>query len=219
MLAQAAQTRFLAVNYRLAPEHPYPAALDDAVAAYRDVVARSSELAVDSGDIAVGGDSAGANIAAVTCMRLRASRQDPTPATQLLVYPVTDLTEAHDSRRRLGRGLYLTEEFIYTAQALYLGPGTDPANPEVSPLLANDLTGLPPAIVVTAGFDPLRDEGEAFAERLADAGVPVTERHYPAYVHGFLNHLVTCAPAVQEIGRTLADVLARRRAARLADEA
>jgi acetyl esterase len=218
-LAQAAGTRIVAVDYRLAPEHPYPAAIDDALAAYRDVVARCNELAVSAEDIAVGGDSAGANIAAVTCMRVRAAMQGPAPAAQLLIYPVTDIANMHDSRRRLGHGLYLTEQFMSTAQALYLGPSANPANPEISPLLAEDLTGLPPAIVVTAGFDPLRDEGEAFAQRLAEAGVPVTERHYPAYVHGFINHLITCSPAVQEIGRTLADVLAQRRAPGLTDRA
>lgn len=191
-LAERAATRVLAVDYRRAPEHPFPGAVEDAWAAYRWVVDHADSLGADPDRLAVGGDSAGGYLAAVVAMR--AARAALPLRVQLLVYPLTDVVEHSRSRRDLGEGFFLTEAFIQVAERSWLGgepgdPGAaDPADPEVSVLRTRELPGgLAPALVVTAGFDPLRDEGEAWAARLADGGVEVVLRRYPDLVHGFLN--------------------------------
>jgi acetyl esterase len=174
----------VSVDYRRAPEHPYPAAVDDAVAAYRDVAARAAEFGADPRRLAVGGDSAGGNLAAVTALDLRG---DPAaPAFQFLVYPGVDMTRKRPSRLRFGEGFLLTEENMTFYEDSYVPDRGRRDDVRVSPLLAPDLTGLPPAYIATALADPLRDEGEAYAERLRAAGVPVALHRHPQ-IHGFFS--------------------------------
>ncbi len=185
-LAERSGIRVLSVDYRLAPEHPFPAPLDDAVGAYRWVVDHADELGVDPDRIAVGGDSAGGNMAAH--IALTAARDGLPCAYQLLIYPTTDLDHATDSYALFGSGFFLTKEFIELAGTSYVGEGTDGDDPRIDLLGANEVpAGLAPAYVVTAGFDPLRDEGEAYAEKLAAAGVDVRVRRFEDQIHGFLN--------------------------------
>jgi acetyl esterase len=188
-LAREAGVRVLSIDYRRAPEHPFPAPVEDALAAFRYAVEHAEELGADPSRIGVGGDSAGANLAAVVAQLavLDAAGDVPRPAHQLLVYPVADYSEERPSRRLFARGYLLTEADIAWYREQYLAGPDDARDPRVSPLLREDLAGLPPAHVVTAGFDPLRDEGEEFARRMRDAGVTVTLRRYPGTVHGFLN--------------------------------
>ena len=182
-LAERADLRVLAVDYRLAPEHPFPAPVDDCWAAFSWVADNASRLGADPTRIAVGGDSAGGALAAVVA--LRAASAGLPVAHQLLLYPVTDMAEPTESRRLFGEGFFLTTEFMRLAESSYLPPGQDPRDPRVSVAYADVPARLAPALVVTAGFDPLRDEGEAYAARLAAAGVPVSQVRYPGFIHGF----------------------------------
>ncbi len=184
MLARESGVQVIAVDYRLAPEHPFPAAYDDATAAYSWVVEHAEELRVDTARLAVGGDSAGGNLAAGVA--LYAARQRLPLAFQLLVYPVTDPTATTRSRRLFAEGFYLTQGFIDVANESYLPDPADHVDPRVAPLRAEIPPGLAPAHVATAGFDPLRDEGEAYARRLQDAGVAVELRRHASLIHGFL---------------------------------
>lgn len=204
-LAERSGVRVLSVDYRLAPEHPFPAGYDDAVAAYRWVVDNAASLDADVHRLGVGGDSAGGNLAAVTA--IDAARGGLPLAFQLLVYPGTDSTRRTASRRLFGHDLYLTEEFMDRAMDRYVPDVDQRSDPRVSPLLADLPAGLAPAYVATAGFDPLRDEGEAYARKLADAGVEVELRRFSDQIHGFLN--------VVGVGRTARDASAEI-AARLA---
>lgn len=169
-LASRTGAPLTSVGYRLAPENPFPAALEDCVAVLR---------AAD-GPVAVGGDSAGAGLAAAACLLTR----DLDLRAQVLVNPLVDATLSSPSIRLLGRGYGLTRGALEHFVDLYLG-GSDPRDPRCSPLLTDDLSGLPPAVVLTAELDPLRDEGEAYAGRLREAGVPVASRCFDAMVHGF----------------------------------
>jgi acetyl esterase len=187
LICRDAGIHVLAVDYRLAPEHLAPAAVDDAYAAYRWARERAVDLGADPRRVAVGGDSAGGNLAAVVT-RLVRDAGDPLPALQWLIYPVTDLRGMTRSRSLLGEGFLLTKHDIDWFQDTYVsGSGLDLSDPLVSPLLAEDLSGLSPALVVTAGFDPLRDEGDQYAERLRQAGVAVDHRQMPSMIHAFLN--------------------------------
>ncbi len=182
-LANLAQCRVVSVDYRRSPEHPFPAAVIDAAAALRWVAANAAELGVDPAQIAVGGDSAGANLAAVLGLMGR-DGEAPMPCFQLLFYPVTDLTCALPSYDLFTERVTLTADTMRWYAAQYLG-GADPADWRASPLHAA-LAGAPPAFVLTAGYDPLRDEGIAYAQRLDAAGVHTTHLHMPTQVHGFL---------------------------------
>ncbi|MBO0845308.1 MAG: alpha/beta hydrolase [Nocardioides sp.] len=184
-LAEHSGVRVLSVDYRLAPEHPFPAAYDDAVTAYRWVASHAGDYGGDPGRLAVGGDSAGGNLAAVAA--LAAAREGLPLALQLLVYPATDVSGTTESKRLFGHGFYLTQEFIDQALDQYVPNHADRKDPRVSPLLAEVPPGLAPAYVATAGFDPLRDEGEAYARYLADAGTKVELKRFPDQIHGFLN--------------------------------
>jgi acetyl esterase len=184
-LAERSGVRVLSVDYRLAPEHPFPAAYDDAVAAYRWVTENAASLGADTTRLGVGGDSAGGNLAAVTA--IEAARAGLPLAFQLLVYPTTDATQRTESRRLFGHDLYLTEEFMDRSLDQYVPDPAGRSDPRVSPVLADLPAGLAPAYVVTAGFDPLRDEGEAYARTLSEAGVEVELRRFPDQIHGFLN--------------------------------
>lgn len=183
----ARETRFdvLSVAYRLAPENPFPAALDDAVAAFRWAVDEAEAMGVDPARIAVAGDSAGGNLAATVAQQTTAAG-GPSPAYQVLIYPVTDLSTKTRSYELFATGYFLTEAQMDWYRAHYIGDA-DGTDPRCSPLLADDLTGLPPAYVTTAGFDVLRDEGEAYAARLEAAGVPTTLRRHEGLVHGWIN--------------------------------
>jgi acetyl esterase len=185
-IAREAGVRVLAVDYRLAPEHPFPAALDDAVAVARFALEEAGRLGGDPARVAVGGDSAGANLAAAAA-RLLSKDDGKAPAFQLLLYPVTDLSHKRRSYQLFRDGFFLTEKQMDWYREQYV-PTRDAAfDPRVSPLLADDLAGLPPAHVAVAGFDVLRDEGEEYATMLQEAGVPVTVRRHAGLVHGFCN--------------------------------
>lgn len=201
-LAQAASVVVVSVGYRLAPEHPFPAGLDDAIAVTRFIIEHASSVGGDPKRVAVGGDSAGGNLSA--CVAL-ACRQDPVPpAFQLLLYPATDATRSLPSHRHFRDGFFLTEASVAWFLDNYVRDARDHENPRVSPLFTPDLSGAPPALVVTAGFDPLRDEGRAYAERLREAGVPVELREYEGAIHGFVS-----MAGVLTIGREALDDVAR----------
>jgi acetyl esterase len=186
LLAAAAGVAVLSLDYRLAPEHPFPAAVEDSLAGLQWAAANAAELGADPARIAVGGDSAGGNLAAVTSILAR-DAGGPAPAMQLLIYPVTDAVGGQRSRALFANGFLLTKGDMDAFEAHYLPPGTDPRDPRVSVLHAADLSGLSPAYVVTAWFDPLRDEGEDYARRMREAGVAVALRRHPGLIHGFAN--------------------------------
>jgi acetyl esterase len=185
-LAAAAGTAVLSVDYRLAPEHPFPAAVEDAWAAFAWALANAAGLGFDPNRIAVAGDSAGANLAAVVSLLAREGGGG-TPAMQLLLYPPTDAAGELPSRRLFAEGFLLTKGDIDGFDACYLPPGTDRHDPRVSILEAPDLRDLPPAYLASGGFDPLRDEGEAYGLRMREAGVRVALRRHPGLVHSFAN--------------------------------
>jgi acetyl esterase len=170
-------------SYRLAPEHPAPAAVDDAWAALQWVAANAGALGGDEDRIGVGGDSAGGNLAALMTLRAREAG-GPTLAHQLLVYPALDLTRSAPSHRAMGDGLF-DPDMVGEWYDRYLG-GADATDVALSPAAATDLRGLPPAYVLTVGHDPLRDEGIDYVERLRHAGVPVEHQHEPTMLHGFI---------------------------------
>jgi acetyl esterase len=187
-LAETSGARVLSVDYRLAPEHPFPAGALDALAAFDYAVAHAEEFGADPGLVAIGGDSAGGNLAAVVCHQ-RTRSGGPVPVFALLFYPVVDLTTRLPSRDRYAEGLFLTGADIDWFEGHYLPDAADRADPRVSVSLAEDLSGFPPTYLVTAGFDPLRDQGEAFAARLREFGVPVALRRQPDLIHGFISFL------------------------------
>lgn len=183
-LASGSGCTVVSVDYRLAPEHPYPAALEDAYAALCQVAERADALGVDAARIAVGGDSAGGNLAAATALVAR-DRGGPRLAAQLLVYPVTDADFSRPSYRDNAKGYFLERAAMEWFWGHYVPDPERRREPYASPLRAPDCAGLPPALVVTAEYDPLRDEGEAYAERLREAGVEVTCTRYAGMIHGF----------------------------------
>ena len=187
ILCRHAGAHVLAIDYRLAPEHRFPAAVEDAYAAFRWAVEHAGRLGADPDRVGVGGDSAGGNLAAVVS-QLAARDDGPAPALQLLIYPATDMTARRRSRELFREGFLLTDAEMTWFEDNYLGPErTHASDPRASPLLGEDLSGLAPAFVVTAAFDPLRDEGEAYVEALRAAGTPATLRRFPGFIHGFIN--------------------------------
>lgn len=176
----------LAVDYRLAPEHPFPAAIDDAAAAVAYAHRNASRLGIDPGRIAVGGDSAGGNIAAVMALMARAGAL-PALAFQMLLYPVTDVSGGQDSYRRYADGYGLTTAAMRWFRGHYLGAHGRPDDWRIAPLRAPDVTGVAPAFVLTAGYDPLCDEAVDYASRLRDAGVTVLLDENPGQIHGFIS--------------------------------
>ncbi|MFW5875612.1 MAG: alpha/beta hydrolase [Myxococcota bacterium] len=186
LLAVEGDCVVVSIDYRLAPEHPFPAAVHDAVAAYVWARTRARELQADPERVVVGGDSAGGNLSAEVCLEMK-RHGERTPELQLLIYPATDLTRSCPSHRTFSEGYFLDDETMEWFLANYLPRPEDARDPLASPLFVEDLSGLPPAHVVTAGFDPLRDEGEAYAERLRDAGVPVELQREEPLIHGFFN--------------------------------
>ncbi|HUY20964.1 MAG TPA: alpha/beta hydrolase [Acidimicrobiales bacterium] len=176
----------VSVEYRLAPEHRFPAAVDDAFDALRWVSANAAALGGDAARLAVAGDSAGGNLSAVVSLLARDAGGPPV-AFQLLIYPATDLTMSTPSHRLNGEGYLLTREEMDWFMGHYLPDDVDRRLPTLSPLFADDLSGLPPALVVTAEFDPLRDEGEAYGARLEEAGVEARVARYDGMIHGFVS--------------------------------
>jgi acetyl esterase len=194
----------VAVDYRRAPEHRFPAALDDAWAATQWVSAHARELGIDGARIGVGGDSAGANLAAVVARRARDTGLGL--AFQLLAYPVVDHRFDTASYEELAEGHGLTRESMRWYWEQYLARPEDGASPDASPLRADDLGGVAPALVLVAGFDPLRDEGEAYAARLAAAGVPTRLVRYDGLIHGFLRMPAVIDAAAAALDETAAAV-------------
>jgi acetyl esterase len=182
-LAAGVPAVVVSVDYRLAPEHHFPAAVDDCDAATGWVSAHAAEFGGDPARLAVAGDSAGGTLAAVVARHARDAGGPPI-AFQLLVYPATDMTRALPSHSENGKGYLLDSDTMTWFLDHYLADA-DRRHPDASPLFADDLSGLPPALVVTAEFDPLRDEGEAYAERLRQAGVTVTMSRYDGMIHAF----------------------------------
>lgn len=210
-LASTTGTIVISVDYRLAPEHPAPAPLNDAYAAVTWAAQEGEGLGGD-GRLCVAGDSAGGNLAATVALLAR-DRGGPRIDTQLLLYPITDMSKELPSRAENGEGYLLTARGMRWFTEHYLSGGASPLDPTISPLLAPDLSGLPPAIVVTAGFDPLRDEGQAYAQRLLDSGVPVHHIENPTMIHGFLwmsAVLDRSSVVLQLVGTSLREQFAHR---------
>ena len=207
-LANAARCAVIAVDYRLAPEHKFPAAVEDCFAATQWVAANYGALGVDGGRLAVGGDSAGGNLAAVVSLLAR-DRDAPRLSLQLLLYPALDFALSHPSHQRFAEGHLLTLATMRWFGEAYIRGPQDVADWRASPLRAPDLSGLPPAYVLTAGYDPLSDEGAAYAGRLRESGVPVEYRHLPGQIHGFL----LMGKIIRAAGPALDDIAAALRAA------
>jgi acetyl esterase len=194
LLAAQSGVRVLSVEYRLAPEHPYPAALGDAIAAFRAVRADAAALGAEPDLIAVGGDSAGGNLALVVAHQ-QAVLGGPLPAFVLALYPVTDAERDGGSRELFGTGFGLTADLLRDLERMYLPDGVPTDDTRGAILRAADLSGMPPVYLATAGFDPLRDEGEELAARLREAGVPVVARRFPGLVHGYASFTALSAAA------------------------
>ena len=207
-LARRGECVVVSVDYRLAPEHPFPAAVEDAYATLQWVADNADAFGGDPDRLAVAGTSAGGNLAAVTALRAGEDDRGDSPDLdhQFLFYPITDHAFDTDSYDENADGPLLTRADMKWFWDHYLRSEVDGANPYASPLRARDLSGLPPATVLTAGFDPLRDEGIAYAERLEDAGVEVRHDHYPDQPHGFLStseSVATADEALDGVGTEL----------------
>jgi acetyl esterase len=185
-LANKSRCQVISIDYRLSPEHPFPAPIDDGVAAFRHIRDNAASFGADAKRLAVGGDSAGGMISAVVCQALRDAKEQG-PAFQMLIYPATDSSKQSASRQKFADGYFLTKSLMDWFWKAFVPAGTDLADLRLSPLLARDVAGLPPAFVLTAGYDPLRDEGRAYAERLIDAGIKTTYVNYPGTIHGFFS--------------------------------
>ncbi len=210
LLCRYADVHVLSVDYRLAPEHPYPAAADDAVAAFAWAAANAEGLEADPGRVAVGGDSAGGNLAAVVAQATR-DAGTAQPAVQLLLYPGTDASRPYRSKDLFAEGYYLSKKQMDWYWEAYAA-GASRTDPRLSPMCADDLAGLAPALVTTAAFDPLRDEGEAYAGALRAAGVPVVLRRAPGLVHAYLSMSGIHRPSMAEslaVAGALGAMLAR----------
>ncbi len=206
-LARHAGVLVVAIDYRLAPEHKFPAAVEDCLAAYRWLRAHGRDLGADPARVAVAGDSAGGNLAAVVS-QLSASG-GPVPTCQALVYPALDFSLETPSHRDLANGHVIPRDRIVWYAEQYLRGEADKADLRASPLRAPSLAGQPPTLVVTAGFDPLRDEGRAYAARLREAGVDVVDREYPGQIHAFVS-LTKAIPQGMACTLEIADYLRRR---------
>jgi acetyl esterase len=204
-LAHEGELIVIAVDYRLAPEHKFPAAVDDAIAATAWVASNARQLGIDASRLIVGGDSAGGNLAAVTAIASRDGNGPPI-AAQLLIYPATDFAMTQASHSDPETSVLLTHAAVRWFSNHYLSSASDVHDWRASPARAKTLAGLPPAYVLIAGGDPLRDEGDEYANRLKEAGVPVTYRSFPGQFHGFFTMgklLMQANVAAREIGNWL----------------
>jgi acetyl esterase len=192
-ICRDADLHVLSVDYRLAPEHRFPAAVDDALAAFRFACANAAALGAQPEKVAVGGDSAGGNLAAVVAQKTKAFG-GPAPCAQVLLYPALDRTIERPSLELFRDGFIIGRDDIAWYHLHYTGSAEPRPDPALHPLITKDLAGLAPALIVTAGFDPLRDEGEAYAEALTQAGVPVVFKRFDGLLHGFCS-MATIAPA------------------------
>jgi acetyl esterase len=183
-LANAGAVRVLSVDYRLAPEHRFPAALEDAMAAVRYISLHASDFGIDAARLGICGDSAGATLAAATCQAAARSGGPPL-ALQLLICPILDYSRSTPSKREFSSGYLVDQATLDHDLMHYVPQGTDPVNPLISPLLAKDLTGMPPTLIHTAEFDPLRDEGRNYFERLTQARNEVSYTCHPGMIHLF----------------------------------
>lgn len=210
-LAHSARCRVVSIDYRLAPEHKFPAAHDDAMAAYDWLLKRAKDISIDPERIAVAGDSAGGNLAAYICQEL--GRTGGTePAFQLLLYPLVQFVDIKSKGLSFQEGFFISPGLFDFFKNSYLGSKIDPMDKRVSPLFApqEDFMGLPPAHVVVCGWDPLNAEGRAYADKLAAAGVPVTVKEHPGMVHGFMNLTAVSVPArdaIEDAGRIVGKAL------------
>lgn len=210
ILAKEGNIIVISVNYRLAPEHPFPAAQQDAISAYRWVIANAAELGIDASRVGVGGDSAGGNLAAVVTQEQIRSH-GPVPKAVLLYYPFVDVDfERYDSYRVFGNGFGLDKQFIATATNQFFAQPSDKKSPWLHLADTLSFASFPPTIIANGGFDPLRDQGRTLADKLQHAGVPVTRMEYPSLNHGFLelSGVVAaahdaCFDTAREIGRLL----------------
>jgi acetyl esterase len=185
-LSDILKAKVFSVDYRLAPENPYPAALNDFDAVFDWVESNYEELGIDPKRISVGGDSAGGNLSSAISIRRQAENKT-LPKAQLLIYPVTDLTHSFDSMEELAEGFFLSKADMYWFREQYLENQNTVKDPLISPLFSEDLSGQPPAVVVTAGFDVLRDEGDAYADLLKKFKVETYHHSFEGYIHGFVN--------------------------------
>ena len=185
-LSDILKAKVFSVDYRLAPENPYPAALNDFDTVFDWVESNYEELGIDPKRISVGGDSAGGNLSSAISIRRQAENKT-LPKAQLLIYPVTDLTYSFDSMEELAEGFFLSKADMYWFREQYLENENTVKDPLISPLFSEDLSGQPPAVVVTAGFDVLRDEGDAYADLLKKFKVETYHHSFEGYIHGFVN--------------------------------
>jgi acetyl esterase len=207
-LANAARAAVVSVEYRVAPEHKFPAAVDDALAAMRWIAEQAAPLGLDPAHLAVGGDSAGGNLAAVAALDAR-DRGGPGLRFQLLIYPAVDLT-LELTKRNPCEGMPLAAKTMVWFRDLYLRNAADQRDWRASPLFARDFRGLPPAYLLTVGFDPLSTEGEAYVAKLREAGVAVEHKHYERLLHGFVTMgriIADAGPAVDAAGQALGRAL------------
>lgn len=210
-LAHAARCRVISIDYRLAPEHKFPCAHEDALAAYDWLLRRAKEFNIDADRIAVAGDSAGGNLAAYICQEMVRTK-GPEPAFQLLLYPLVQFVDIKSRGLKFQEGFFISPGLFDFFKKSYLGDDVDPMDKRISLLFAppEDFAGLPPAHVVLCGWDPLNAEGKAYADKLAAAGVPVTMKEYSSMVHGFMNLTSISVPArdaIAESGRVVGHAL------------
>ncbi len=209
-LANAGACRVVSVEYRLAPEHPFPAALEDALAAVRHVAAHAAEFGIDAGRLGICGDSAGGTLAAATC-QTAARSGTPHIALQVLICPILDYSRITESKREMASGYLVDQGTLEHDLMHYVPAGTDPANPRISPLRADAVDGQPRTLIHTAEFDPLRDEGREYFERLAGAHTQVSYTCHPGMIHLFygLGAVIPYArTAIEQIGGEIRAALA-----------
>ena len=211
-LALAGDCLVVSVDYRMAPEFPFPKPVEDCWAATTWICDHASDLGGRADKVAVGGDSAGGNLATVMCLMAR-DQGGPAFVYQLLIYPGTDMTRGLPSHTELADGYRLTKPLIdWFMDQYFSGDNKDLRHPLCSPLFIEDLSGLPPALVVSAGYDPLKDEDEAYFDRLVAAGVEARHSHYPGMIHGFINVtaiLDAASACLAECGAALRDAFAK----------